>query len=545
MKNPRFLTHPRFVSRLLGGALASIVFSALPAGAQAFWGDYAGNAQHTALSVTASQSLNGIIWQTPVDLNPQYSGNDLLIHYGSPLVTQANTVLLPVKIGATDGFMVKALSGSDGTVRWTFTSDYTLPTHDWTPSYSPTLTPTGRLYMAGAGGTVYYKDNVDSLSPSGATQVAFFGTSQYNANKAAYNAAVQICTPLTSDAQGNVYFGYRVNGATPNGLVSGFARIGADGSTTFVSASTATGGGATQVVLNCAPALSNDGATVYVGMSDVGQTGYLVALNSTTLATTSKVRLKDPVSGSDSFLPDNGTASPTVAPDGTVYYGVLEDPFNSSKGWMLHFSADLSQTKTPGAFGWDDTASIVPASMVPSYNGGSSYLVMTKYNNYAELGGDGVNKIAILDPNSTQTDARTGATVMKEIETIAGPTPDLQFIQGHPNAVREWCINTAVVDPFTDSVLANSEDGKLYRWNLASNSFTQQITLTQGVGEAYTPTIIAHDGKVFAINNATLFAVGATPEPGAWAWLLTGGAVGLCLHARRRRGTHTRLKSCR
>ncbi len=66
-----------------------------------------------------------------------------------------------------------------------------------------------------------------------------------------------------------------------------------------------------------------------------------------------------------------------------------------------------------------------------------------------------------------------------------------------------------MVDPATKSVLANSEDGKLYRWDLTTNTFTQVVTLTAGVGEAYTPTWIGPDGKVYAINNATLFAVGA------------------------------------
>ncbi|HEX7577911.1 MAG TPA: hypothetical protein VF430_07745, partial [Verrucomicrobiae bacterium] len=64
----------------------------------------------------------------------------------------------------------------------------------------------------------------------------------------------------------------------------------------------------------------------------------------------------------------------------------------------------LVQNKLPGAFGWDDTASIVPASIVSSYYGSSSYLLMTKYNNYADTGGDGVNKIAILDPQNSETD---------------------------------------------------------------------------------------------------------------------------------------------
>src|SRR5262249_51587714 len=60
------------------------------------WTGYAGNPQHTAISSVASQSLDQVRWQTPVDLNPQYtSGGDLLIHYGSPLVTPSNTVIVP------------------------------------------------------------------------------------------------------------------------------------------------------------------------------------------------------------------------------------------------------------------------------------------------------------------------------------------------------------------------------------------------------------------------------------------------------------------
>jgi hypothetical protein len=66
----------------------------------------------------------------------------------------------------------------------------------------------------------------------------------------------------------------------------------------------------------------------------------------------------------------------------------------------------------------------------------------------------------------------------------------------------------AVVDPATNSILANSEDGRLYRWDLTTNTLIQAITLTTGIGEAYTPTLIGADGTVYAINNATLFAVG-------------------------------------
>lgn len=524
------------MNRLYCCALGLALFGAAVARA-GDWDGYAGGSTHEAVSSVASQSLQTIHWQTPIDLDPQFSpGNgDLFIHYGSPVITSNNTVIVPVKTGPDNGFELVAKNGATGATMWSATTDYLLPPHNWTPSYSPALTTTGRVYYAGAGGTVLYRDTLDSASPSAPTRVAFFGDSNYSAQSATYNNNVFISTPITSDTSGDVYFGYTVTGSTPLNLQSGIARVAPNGAATFISAQAAASNDPliSKVVSNCAPALSPDGKTLYIAVNQgSGTSGDLLALNSTTLAPINKVALKDPRNGSGAFLSDDGTASPMVGPDGRVYYGVLENPFQSSRGFMLSFTPDLSQSKTPGAFGWDDTASVVPASMVPSYHGTSSYLLMTKYNNYAELGGDGVNKLAILDPNDTQIDSRTGATVMKEVLTIAGVTPDSEFLATNPNAVREWCINTAVVDPATDSVLANSEDGKLYRWNLATNTFTQVITLTPGIGEAYTPTLIGADGTVYAINDATLFAVGAVPEPTGIAMV---GAAALLLARRRHR----------
>ena len=265
----------------------------------------------------------------------------------------------------------------------------------------------------------------------------------------------------------------------------------------------------TEVVYNCAPALSADIGTLYVAVSD-GSSGYLVALDSTNLTPVTHVRLKDPKSGQAAFLSDDGTASPTVGTDGDVYYGVLENPLgeNHYRGWLLHFDSTLSTPRTPASFGWDDTASLVPASIVPSYGGTSSYLLMTKYNDYSDpgIGGSGLNKVAVLDPDATQTDPTTGVPVMKEILTQIGPTPNPDL-----PGVKEWCINSAAVDLATKSIMVNNEDGKLYRWDLTTNTLSQQIVLTPGIGEAYTPTLIGPDGTVYAINNATLFAVGVTP----------------------------------
>ena len=492
--------------------LSIFCLAAMPAAARAQalsvpWSGFAHDPQHSGISAVASQPLQRIRWQAPLDLAPQFTGNDLHIHYASPMVTAANTVLMPVKTGATDGFRVEARRGSDGVLLYTLATDYSLPTHGWTPSFSAVLSARNRFYYAGAGGTVYYRDSPDALA--GATgQIAFYGNANYAANLAAFNSSVKISTPITSDRSGNIFFGYTVSGPNPLNLQSGMAKISYNGVGSFVTALSAAGGDVTvdRVPINCAPALSNDHRTLYFAVSSGSfSAGYLVSADSRTLVPIARVRLKDPRNANDATIADDGTSSPTVGPDGDVYYGVLETPSfsNHGRGWLLHFNGALTQTKIPGAFGWDDTASVVPASLVPSYSGPSAYLLLTKYNNYGSVGGDGVNKIAILDPNVQFTDPISGALVMKEVLTIAGVTPDPVL-----PAVREWCINTAVIDPFTKSALVNSEDGKLYRWDFTTNSFTQQVVLTAGIGEAYTPTFIGVDGTVYAINNATLFAVG-------------------------------------
>ncbi len=462
--------------------------------------------QHTGLSQVACQPLNRILWQTPVDLAPQYSGNELLIHYGAPVITRQNTVIVPVKTGATTGFQIEAHLAANGSLLWSLPTDYAVPAHDWYPSCGIALTPKNRLYFPAAGGTVCYRDTPDQAT--GATgRIAFYGLASYLSNTATYNANIQISTPITSDRYGNIYFGYSVTGTTPTNLVSGIAAISVDGTANWISATAAAGDPTiTQVVQNCAPALSNDHRTVYMAVSASGYGGYLLALDTVSLATMGKVRLKDvKTPASDSILSDDGTASPMVGPDGDVYFGVLDDPLSSNqyRGWMLHFDKTLSQSKLPGAFGWDDTASIVPASLVPSYQGPSSYLILSKYNNYAS----GANKVAILDPNVSEIDSVTGALVMNEVISQLGPTPD----PSHPNipgAVREWCINTVAVDPITKSAVIHSEDGSVYRWDFTSNSLTQAVTLTQGLGTAYTPSVIGVDGVAYVIADAILFAIG-------------------------------------
>jgi hypothetical protein len=469
------------------------------------WQGFAGNAQHAASAPAQAQKIAAIRWHTPVDLMPQYDGNELFIHYASPMITARNTVLVPVKTQATGGFQLEAHAGKTGALVWTLPSDWVVPPASWTPSFPAQLDAGNRVYIAAAGGTVLYRDKPDSATGPSA-RLAFYGIDVFNAHAAQLTQTVMIDTPITADANNNIYFGFVVTGSNAANLKSGIARIAADGTGIWVSASAAGGNSVSQVAMNCAPAISADGSTVYITVSN-GSAGELLALDSTTLATKAKVALTDPSSGQAAWINDIASASPTIGPDGDVYYGVLENPFpdHNNRGWLLHFDSTLATLKTPGSFGWDDTASIVPARAAPLYTGTSTYLVMTKYNNYIGIGsGDGQNKLAILDPNGTQQDeySTKPVTVMKEVQTVLGPS-------GAPGGgLYEWCIITSAVDAKTKSIFAGSEAGTFFRWNLAKNTLTQSIRLAKPTPESYTPSEVGPDGTVYAINRATLFALG-------------------------------------
>jgi hypothetical protein len=461
------------------------------------------------VSAVATPPLTRILWQTPVDLQPLYGGGGayLLTHYGSPVISSMNTVLVPVKQGSQGSFLIEARSGSNGALMWSAPSDYVVPPHNWFPSFNLTITETGRVYAPGAGGKLLFRDNVDSTT-GGVQTAVFYGANVYNAARAELDAAVMVSTPITVDASGNAWFGFFVGAQNSAGLSSGVARLSAAGAGAWQAASTlANDATVDRVAMNSAPALSNDGATLYVAVSNAQQRGYLLALDSATLAPLARVALTDPASGAPARITGDATSSPTVGPDGDVYFGVLESSqsANNSRGWMLHFNATLSQGRIPGAFGWDNTPSIVPATAVPSYTGASAYLLATKYNNYGGVGtGNGLNRMAVLDPFTAQTDPISRVQTMREVLTILGPTAD----SGYPGGVREWCVNTGAFDPATRSMLINNEDGYLYRWDLVANQLTERIRFNNGLGQSYTPTAVGPDGTVFAINNAVLFAVG-------------------------------------
>ena len=84
---------------------------------QVIWQGLGANPQHAGVSTVGARHLDRIIWKMPVDLAPQYQGGDLFIHYGSPVITSANTVVVPVKTGASFMRALQQVTVSADTLR--------------------------------------------------------------------------------------------------------------------------------------------------------------------------------------------------------------------------------------------------------------------------------------------------------------------------------------------------------------------------------------------------------------------------------------------
>jgi hypothetical protein len=474
------------------------------------WTGFANAAQHTGVAPAAPQPLDRIHWKVSVDHKPDCCEDGPIAHYASPMITSANTVVVPIRMGPRKGFELVAFAGADGAKKWTVPTDYTVPIGaktEWPPPIPASLLSDTKVAVAAAGGTILVRSHVDDADGR-VHRIAFYGIDRWRAHRAAYRDAVQITTPLTTAPDGSLYFGFSAAANAPGHLRNGLARISPSGEATWVSARKLAGvHKVSRVTLNCAPALSNDARSGYVAVV-TGSHGRLVRLDAETLRPRTRHRLMDPQTHDWAEISGSSTATPTVGPDGDVFYGVLGNPIvkHDVRGWLLHFDATLRDRKTPGSFGWDNTVSVVPASSVPSYGGTSSYLVVSKYNNYlAGPRGDGRNELALLDPGAAQKDRFSRVRVLREVRTVLSPI----HIPNTPAGTRyEWCINSVAVDPTTGSALANNEDGHLYRWDLDTGQLAESIQLGQPAGQAYTMTVVGPDGTSYAMENATLYAVG-------------------------------------
>ncbi len=514
----RQITVVGVTTALTGLALTAIAPGGTAAAAtrhQVPWAGFAANAQHTAVASASPQPLNRVHWHVAVDRHPGRLTADFgaIAHYASPMITRANTVVVPTRLGKRAGFDLIAYAGSDGTRMWRLHTDYAVPPQArmwWPPPLPAALRDESHAVVAAAGGTVLIRRHVNRPD-GGVRRVAFYGIDRWRANSAAYRKDVYITTPITTGRHGTLYFGFSATSSTPGHLRNGIARISPDGHGSWVSARALAGAyRGVHVALNCAPALSNDGSTAYVALvSDNLQHPVLAGFDAATLTPEFRHGLRDPQTHKPAELRENSSGTPTIGPDGDVFYGVLGNPISrhDDRGWLLHFDAHLRTVRTPGSFGWDQSVSVLPATSVPSYQGSSSYLLVSKYNNYG-LGphGDGRNELALLDPHAAQQDRFSPVRVMREVRTVLSPRHPPHSPKGER---YEWCVNSVAIDAATGSAIANNEDGHLYRWDLDTGKLTESIRLNTPRGQSYTETVIGPDGTSYAIESAILYAVGS------------------------------------
>jgi hypothetical protein len=292
--------------------------------------------------------------------------------------------------------------------------------------------------------------------------------------------------------------------------------------------------GAQRPGVNVAPAIAPDGTVYVVSRAHLdSRYAYLVAANadlSPRWAASLRDRLDDGCGGP--LLPPDGapggcragshpgvdpttnerpagavidlaTASPVVAPDGSVLYGAYTR-YNYSRGHLMHFSAggsfldayDFGWDVTPGIYAHDGTYSVVIKDNhydVGSYCGSATSCPSAPGGPYriTQLDARLAPEWSFENPNQTScTRAADGSTTC---------------VADHPRGF-EWCINAPAIDS-EGTVLANGEDGVLYAIRQGGQE-AATLFLRESVGAAYTPLSIDGQGRVYAENFGSLYVVG-------------------------------------
>lgn len=208
---------------------------------------------------------------------------------------------------------------------------------------------------------------------------------------------------------------------------------------------------------------------------------------------------------------DDSTASPVVAPDGSILYGAYTR-YNYSQGHLTKFSPSGEFLGSYG-FGWDITPAVYPR--------GNSYSIVIKENQYGAGSYCGDPEYCpgnFVAPYSreryliTQLDSSL-AVEWQYLNTTTQSCArqddgSLFCVEDHPNGF-EWCVNAIAIDG-RGVVYANSEDGYLYA--ISDGRVVQRLFLRTALGASYTPLSIGSDGRIYTQNDGRLFVAGAFPK---------------------------------
>jgi outer membrane protein assembly factor BamB len=284
--------------------------------------------------------------------------------------------------------------------------------------------------------------------------------------------------------------------------------------------------------LNVAPAVGADGTIYTVSRAHFNAShGYLVALDPNLRVkwiSSLRDRLND---GCDVSLPASGTrggcragatrgvdpttntlpagqvmdlstASPVVAPDGSILYGAFTG-YNHFRGHLMKFSP-AGDYLAAYDFGWDTTPAVYPHD--------GTYSVLLKDNHYGATSYCG--NVAFCLPDERRYDlVSLNADLRKEWNFRSTNT---QACERQPDGTTrcetqpegfEWCVNMVAVDR-NGVMYANSEDGNLYAVD-RNGSLVSNLFLKVAIGAAYTPLAIGGDGRIYTQNAGSLFVVGA------------------------------------
>jgi outer membrane protein assembly factor BamB len=275
--------------------------------------------------------------------------------------------------------------------------------------------------------------------------------------------------------------------------------IGADGTIFIVSRAHYNEQYAYVVALN--PDLTTKWATSLRGMLEDG-CGVTIPSDGTPIANIDDCRVGapkgvDPSTGMSpaAAVDDDSSASPVALPDGGVLYGAFTS-YNDYRGHLIKLDANGKLAGTFD-FGWDDTPAIVPSD--------GDYKIVTKDNHYneSEYGVDlGPYFITELD-SSLQIKWQFRSTNTQSCERQSDGT--IACTSDHPYGF-EWCIDAPAVDR-NGAVYVNSEDGTAYA--ISPDGTLQGSTfLDKAEGAAYTPVVLDHAGRVYAINNGHVQVLG-------------------------------------
>lgn len=207
---------------------------------------------------------------------------------------------------------------------------------------------------------------------------------------------------------------------------------------------------------------------------------------------------------------DNSSATPVVAPDGTILYG-SQTRYNYAQGHLLQYSP-TGQFLRSYPFGWDITPAI--------YKHNGTYSIILKENRYNVS--SYCNDDAVCPPDRNASNPGFGEAYFitrlsptlqvewqyKNTNTLActrNENGSVTCVDDHPFSF-EWCVNAPAIDA-NGVIYVNNEDGNLYAIN-PDGTLKQRIFQQLALRAAYTPASIGPDGKIYSQQNGRLIVIG-------------------------------------